>query len=123
MKQILRSDKAPEPVGPYSIGVKTGKLIFLSGQIAPNAQGEHKTAAETRAILETLKNIVESWGLSLEHIVKVTLFLKNMGDFGVVNEVYASYFKHNPPARSCVEVSALPKGALVEIEVIVETAD
>lgn len=120
MKQILSSDNAPVPVGPYSMAVKTGNLIFLSGQIAPDAEGSNLYESQTDKILSNIKGILESFDLSLENIVKTTIFLTDLSEFSNLNAVYGRYFPEKPPARSCVEVSLLPKGALVEIEAIVD---
>jgi len=122
MSEILYSDKAPAPAGPYSLAVKTGNLIFLSGQIAPEATGENKHTAQTKKILENIRNILESFGLSMENVIKTTLYVRDLSQFSNINTVYAEYFQSKPPARSCVEVTALPKGALVEIELVAETS-
>lgn len=120
-KQIISTTKAPGAVGPYSQAVKVGNLIFTSGQIPLDPTtgelvgGDVKKATE-RA-LENVKAILEEAGTSLDKVVKTTVFVKNMGDFAAVNEIYAKYFEKDMPARSCVQV-VLPKDALVEIEVI-----
>ncbi|RJP58874.1 MAG: reactive intermediate/imine deaminase [Candidatus Auribacter fodinae] len=118
MKTILTSDCAPKPAGPYSVAVKTGNLIFVSGQIAPDATGDNPVSTQTERILSNLKILVESYGLTLGHVVKTTIFLTDINQFDTMNSIYSKYFRSNPPARSCVEVSRLPKGALVEVEVI-----
>lgn len=115
---------APKPIGPYSQAMITGDLVFCSGQLGLNPfTGEFagKTAAaQTEQALQNLKAVLNSAGSELSHIVKVTVFLKSMKDFDEVNEVYAKHFVDGKPARSAVEVSELPKGALVEIEAIAE---
>lgn len=118
MKTILNSQCTAKPVGPYSVAVRAGNLVFISGQIAPDATGDNPVAAQTERILSNLKTLVESYGFTLGHVIKATIFLTDMDQFATVNSIYASYFQNNPPARSCVEVSRLPKDALVEIEVI-----
>jgi len=120
MSEILYSDKSPAPVGPYSLAVRTGNLIFLSGQIAPDIRGDNIYCAQAKQILENIKNILESFGLTMRNVVKTTLYIKDLSQFANINEIYSGYFPINPPARSCVEVSALPKDALVEIEIIAE---
>jgi len=122
VKKEIKTDKAPQPIGPYSQGIEFGDFIFLSGQIGIDPDtGSLKEGIEGQAkqALENIKKILESCGLSMQNIVKTTIFLKNMGDFPEVNEIYAGYFNPPFPARSTVAVKDLPKGALVEIEVIV----
>ncbi|MEI6102275.1 MAG: Rid family detoxifying hydrolase [Eubacteriales bacterium] len=106
--------------GPYSPAVATEHLIFVSGQIPLNAQGvlAEGIEAQARQSLENLKAVLKAGGSDLENVVKTTIFLVNLGDFDLVNRVYAEYFAKPYPARSCVEVSKLPKGALVEIEAV-----
>lgn len=121
MKKEVKANNAPRPIGPYSQGIEFGNLIFLSGQIGIDpVTGNLKEGIEeqTRQALENIKNILNSIGLSMENILKTTIFLKNNEDFQKVNEIYADYFKHPFPARSTIFVKDLPKGALVEIEVI-----
>lgn len=120
-KKSLLTNKAPLPIGPYSQGIEYGNLIFVSGQIGIDPEtGNLKEGIEeqTKQALENIKNILESYNLSMENVLKVTIFLKNIEDFQKVNEIYSSYFKEPFPARSTVFVKELPKGALVEIEVI-----
>jgi 2-iminobutanoate/2-iminopropanoate deaminase len=119
-KKIITSDKLPV-LGPYSAAVETGSFIFISGQIPLNpVTGEivMDIKAATRQTLTNIQTILQENGLSLKNIVKTTVFLKNMADFPVVNEIYADFFPQEPPARSTIEVSALPKGAPIEIEAI-----
>ena len=120
-KEVIFTEKAPKAIGPYSQAQKVGDLLFTSGQIPLNpSTGELVTEikAATKQSLENIKAILEAAGTSLENVVKTVVYIKNMNDFGDVNEVYGEYFKENAPARSCVEVAILPKDALVEIEAI-----
>jgi len=123
-KKIISTDKAPQAVGPYSQAVVLEKLnlIFVSGQIALTPGSKELIRGgiveETKQVLENLKNILEEAGSALEKVVKTTVFLRSMDDFGLMNETYNQYFKSNFPARSTVQVAALPKGARVEIEAI-----
>lgn len=123
MKKILSTDQAPQAIGPYSQGVDTGNLLFLSGQIpiCPEKGDIVATDIEgqTKQSLENVKAVLASAGCTMDNVVKTTVFLKDIADFGKMNEVYATYFSEgNYPARSAVQVGALPKGALVEIEVV-----
>ncbi|HOO62578.1 MAG TPA: RidA family protein [Synergistaceae bacterium] len=122
MKKIVVTDKAPAAIGPYSQAVWAGNYLFLSGQI-PLDPGTGNLVGETAAeqaeqVFRNIEGVLESQGLSFANVVKATVFAKNMGDFGAVNEVYATRFSSEPPARSFVEVARLPKDVLVEIEVI-----
>ncbi|MGQ9509230.1 MAG: RidA family protein [Thermodesulfobacteriota bacterium] len=121
-KKLIYTEKAPKPIGPYSQAVQVGDFIFLSGQIPIDpSTGEMikgDIRQETRQILENLKAILESQGLGMENVVKVTIFLKDLENFNLVNDVYGSYFSTSPPARSTVEVSRLPKDSNLEIEAI-----
>ncbi len=120
-KKILATEKAPGAIGPYSQGIRMGNMIFTSGQIPLNPEtGEMVTeiAAATRQSLENVKAILAVEGATMENIVKTTVFLSDMNNFAAMNEVYATYFPQNPPARSAVEVARLPKDAVVEIEVV-----
>ncbi len=120
-KKSLLSPNAPKPIGPYSQGIEFDKFIFLSGQIGIDPEkGELKERIEeqTKQIFENIKNILESKGLSMDNILKTTIFLKNIEDFQKVNEIYSNYFKEPYPARTTVVVKELPKNALIEIEVI-----
>lgn len=117
----VQTDLAPAAVGPYSQGMEVGDFIFTSGQIPADPKtGELKTEIKeaTKQSMENVKAILEEAGTSLDKAIKMTIYITNMDDFGSVNEVYGSYFKDHKPARSCVEVAALPKGAIVEIEAI-----
>lgn len=120
-KEIISTPNAPAAIGPYSQGIKVGDMVFTSGQMPVNpATGELVTEikAATKQSLENVKAILEQAGTSLDKVVKVVVFIKDMNDFAKVNEVYGQYFTENPPARSCVEVARLPKDCLVEIEAI-----
>ena len=120
-KSIVFTEKAPAAIGPYSQGNKIGQLIFTSGQLPLNPEtGElyDEIKRATKQSLENIKAIIEAGGSSLDKVVKVVIFLKDMEDFVQVNEVYSEYFKENSPARSCVQVGKLPKDALIEIEAI-----
>lgn len=120
-KKIISTKNAPAAIGPYSQAVETGNLVFTSGQIPLDPQtGElvnDDIKKATERSMENIKAILEEAGTSLDKVVKTTVFIQDMNDFAVVNEVYGRYFTENQPARSCVEVAKLPKGAKVEIEV------
>lgn len=122
MKTIIVTDKAPKAIGPYSQAVKAGGFVFCSGQIAIDpVTGQMISGGieeQTRRVMDNIKELLIASGSSLEKLVKTTIFLKNMNDFSVVNEVYGSYFVSDPPARETVEVARIPKDALVEIGVI-----
>jgi 2-iminobutanoate/2-iminopropanoate deaminase len=122
MKDVILTPRGPKPIGPYSQAIKSNGFLFVSGQVALDPQtGEFVGAdvrQQTERVLENLKGIVEAGGSSLHHVVKTTVFLKDMNDFAAMNEVYARYFPAAPPARSTVQAVRLPKDALVEIEVI-----
>ena len=123
MKEIIYTPNAPEAIGPYSQAVKLGNLVFTSGQIPINPQTGNIDAADieaqTEQICKNLKSVLEGAGTCLEHVIKTTCFLQSMDDFAAFNSVYAKYFT-GKPARSCVAVASLPKGALAEIEVVAE---
>ena len=122
MKQIVSTTNAPQAIGPYSQAIQYGEQIFCSGQIALNPENMEifgTTAAEqTKQVMENLKAVLSEAGSDLTKVLKCTIYIKNMDDFGSVNEVYGSYFPENPPARATVEVSRLPKDVLVEIDCI-----
>jgi 2-iminobutanoate/2-iminopropanoate deaminase len=119
-KKAVLTKAAPEPIGPYSQAIHVGGFVFCSGQIPLDpATGQVPVTdieGQTRRVLDNLKAVLEAAGASLGNVVKTTIFLKNMSDFPKVNQVYASYFRELPPARSTVEVSRLPRDVLVEIE-------
>ena len=122
MKKVIATSAAPAAIGPYSQGVDGGSVVITSGQlpidVSTGAFAEGGIAAQTRQSLENVKAILAQAGLGMENIIKTTVFLKDMNDFAAMNEVYASFFPGEPPARSAVEVARLPKDALVEIEAI-----
>ena len=126
-KEVIQTDKAPKALGPYSQAIQAGNLLFLSGQIPIDpATGElvkGDIADKTRRVMENIKAVLESQGLSMEDVVKSTVFLKNINDFGRFNETYATYFRSAPPARSTVEVSRMARDADIEIEMIAVVRD
>ena len=120
-KIVIDTKNAPGAIGPYSQGIIVGNLVYTSGQLPIDiATGElvQEVKSATIASLDNIKAILEEAGSSLENIIKTTIFLKDINDFAAVNEVYATFFNENPPARSCVEVGKLPKDAVIEIEAI-----
>ncbi len=121
-KEIITTTEAPAAVGPYSQGVRLGEIIFTAGQLgiipATKDFAGPDIESQTRQALENVKAVLEAAGSSLEHVVKCTVFLQDMGEFSRMNEVYAQFFREDPPARSAVEVAALPLGGRVEIEAI-----
>ena len=120
-KKKINAENAPAAVGPYCHAVEAGDFVFTSGQIGldPNTQElAEGIEAQTKQVLENLKAVLKAAGLTLSDVIKTTVFLDDVSDFGVVNEIYETYFNDSKPARSCVEAGALPKGALIEIEVI-----
>lgn len=122
MKEI-KTDKAPAAIGPYSQAVICGNLLLTSGQIPVDpATGTipEGISAQADRVLLNLKNLLDSAGTSMDNVVKTTLFITNMDDFPIVNEIYSTYFNKPYPARSCVEVSKLPKNVLLEIEAVAE---
>ena len=124
MKQVLNTENAPKALGPYSQGIKAGCLIFLSGQLGLDPNTNDFVAGgvveQTKQALSNLKHVIESADSCLDNVVKTTVFLKDMNDFQAMNTVYGEFFKTEPPARSTVQVAALPKGGLIEIEAIVK---
>jgi len=122
MKNVVTTDRGPKPIGPYSQAIKANGFIYLSGQVALDPKSGEMAGTDirqqTERTLENIKAILEAAGANLHHVVKTTVFLKDMNDFSAMNEVYAHYFTSAPPARSTVQVSHLPKDALVEIEMI-----
>ena len=119
---VVYSDQAPEPIGPYSQAIKTGNMLFVSGQIAidrsTGALVSGSVEAETTQVMRNLEFVLQEARMSFAEVVKCTIFLKNMEDFPRVNEIYGKYFIQNPPARETVEVSRLPKDVNVEISCI-----
>ena len=122
MKKIISTSDAPAAIGPYSQGVRVGSVIYFSGQIPLDPKSGQivsgGTDAQTKRVMENIGALLRAEGLTFENVAKTTIFLADLGDFQTVNEIYGSYFKQAPPARSTVQVAALPKGARVEIEVI-----
>lgn len=122
MKKIISTDKAPAAIGPYSQAVEAAGLIFISGQLpidpATGAMAPAEIKAQTEGVIKNLENILKSQGLTLENILKTTVYMADLSQFAQMNEVYGKFFAKNPPARATVEVKALPKAALVEIEAI-----
>ena len=122
MKEIVTKN-APMAIGPYSQAIKTNNTVFTSGQIPVNPQtGEIPDGAQAQAhqVFENLKNLLEASGTGMDKVVKTTVFIQNMEDFSVINKIYEEYFSKPYPARSCVEVSKLPKGVLIEVEAIAQ---
>ena len=122
MKQVISTKKAPAAIGPYSQAIQVGNLVYTSGQIpidpATGVFAEGGIKEQTRQLLTNVKAILEEVGLSMSNVVKTTVFMADMGDFAEMNAVYAEFFSEPYPARSAVAVKTLPKGALVEIEVV-----
>jgi 2-iminobutanoate/2-iminopropanoate deaminase len=122
-KTVIASPNAPAPVGPYSQAIKVGKTLYLSGQIAIDPKTKQLMADasiedQTRRVLENLKAVLAADGMTLDNVVSTTVFVKDMNDFGKMNEVYAAFFASAPPARATVEVARLPKDAKIEISAI-----
>jgi 2-iminobutanoate/2-iminopropanoate deaminase len=122
MKEVVTTDRGPKPIGPYSQAIKANGFLFLSGQVALDPKTGEMTGSDirqqTERVLENVKGILEAAASNLHHVVKTTVFLKDMNEFPAMNEVYGRYFTAAPPARSTVQVARLPQDALVEIEVI-----
>ncbi len=121
MKKVVVTDKAPGAIGPYSQGINVGDMFFFSGQIPVNPlTGEMPEGIEAQAkqSLDNVKALLESQGMDFSNVIKTTVFLADMNDFATMNGIYATYFVEPYPARSAVQVAKLPKGALIEIEVI-----
>jgi 2-iminobutanoate/2-iminopropanoate deaminase len=122
MKKIISTREAPAAVGPYSQAVRVGSTIYCAGQIPLDPKSSQivskDISEQTRRVLDNINAILKAEGLSFENIVKTTIFLTDLADFQIMNEIYASYFKQAPPARSTVQVAALPKAARIEIEAI-----
>lgn len=121
-KKVVSTEKAPKAIGPYEQAIKVGEFIYASGQIPLDPKTgnvvEGGIAVQTRQVMENLKAVLEAAGSSFDRVVKTTVFLKNIGDFAAMNEVYAEYLGKAKPARSTVAVADLPRGALVEIDLI-----
>ena len=121
-KEIITTDKAPKAIGPYEQAIKIGNFVYTAGQIPIDPKTgnfvEGGITAQTRQVLENLKAVLEAAGSSLEQVVKATVFLKNMTDFAAMNEIYGEYLGKSKPARSTVAVAELPRGALLEIDLV-----
>ncbi len=121
-KEVIVTQKAPKAIGPYTVANRIDNLVFTAGQLGldpgTNELAPGGIQAETRQSLTNIKNVLEAAGSSLHHVVKTTVFLRDMGEFSQMNAVYAEFFPDNPPARSTVQVAALPRGGAVEIEAI-----
>lgn len=122
MKKIIQSDNAPAPIGPYSQAVQVGNMLFASGQIPIDPLTKEYTPSdietEARLVMNNLKSVLEAAGMHFSNVVKTSIFLKDMNDFGKVNAIYGSYFEKDFPARETVQVAVLPKNCKVEISVI-----
>jgi 2-iminobutanoate/2-iminopropanoate deaminase len=122
MRDVISTADAPKAIGPYSQAIRANGFVFVSGQVAIDPATQQvipgDVAAQTERVIKNLSAILKSAGSTLDRVVKSTVFLKNMGDFGAMNEVYGKHFTGAPPARSTVEVARLPKDVLVEIDVI-----
>lgn len=121
-KQVIKTDKAPQAIGPYSAGIRITDFVYTAGQLGIYPPSGELVAggieAETRQALHNLQAILEAAGFGMDHVVKTTVFLRDMADFTRMNAVYAEFFPTDPPARSTVQVASLPKAAAVEIEAI-----
>lgn len=121
-KKIVRTDNAPAPIGPYNQAIQYGDLLFISGQIALDPQTgklvQGDIQSETRQVMNNLEAILNKAGMDFSNVIKSTIFLMDMGQFGQINEIYGSYFGDGAPARETVQVSGLPKGVKVEISMI-----
>jgi len=122
MRDVISTGRAPKAIGPYSQAIRTAGFVFTSGQVAIDPDTQQviagDVAAQTDRVLQNMAGILEAAGSGLDKVVRCTVFLKNMGDFAAMNEVYGRYFKEEPPSRSTVEVARLPKDVLVEIDAI-----
>lgn len=122
VREVIRTDHAPAPVGPYSQAIRVDNSVFTAGQIgldpATGKLVDGGIQAQTRQVLENLSAVLEAAGTSLSHVVKTTVFLSDLDDFGEMNQVYAGFFADHPPARSAVQVARLPLEALIEIEAV-----
>ena len=122
MSNVIFAPDAPAAVGPYSHAIDCGEFVFLSGQVplmpSTGVLAEGGIEGQARQMFANIKAVLNACGLDFSNVVKTTVFMTDLADFGTLNDIYAEYFPENPPARSCVQVAALPKGALVETEVI-----
>ena len=123
MKSVVHSDDAPKAIGPYSQAVKAGNLMFCSGQIPLDPKtgemvGVGDVRAQAKRVMQNLEAVLKAGGASFGSVVKTTIYLQDLADFGAVNEIYGGYFQEAPPARATVQVAGLPRGALVEIDAV-----
>jgi len=122
MKKVIISEKAPKPIGPYSQAIKVGNLVFVAGQGPVDSKTGKIVSGgireQTKQTFENIEAILNAAGLTLEHVVKVSVFLKNIGDFSRMNEVYATLFKREPPARTTVQANLPLEGMLIEVDVV-----
>ncbi len=119
--KVVQTKNAPQPIGPYSQGIEVDGFFFLSGQIGlmpESGEMADGLAEQTRQVMRNISEMLQSVGCTFSNVVKATIFLKRMGDFAEFNKIYSEYFKENPPARTTVEVSALPRNAMIEIDII-----
>jgi len=120
MRDVIRADRAPAPIGPYSQAIRAGGFVFVSGQISidPKTGGvvADDVASQARRVLQNIGAILEAAGCGMERVVKTTIYLRDINDFAKVNEVYATFFPKDPPARATLQAGALPKGLAVEID-------
>ena len=127
MKKIISTTEAPAAIGPYSQGVRIGSMVYFSGQIPLDPKTgklvEGGIEVQTKRVMENITALLQSEGLDFANVVKTTIFLADINDFQAVNAVYGSYFKQAPPARTTVQAGGLPKGALIEIEIIAAAGD
>lgn len=126
-KTIIKTEKAPAAIGPYEQGIRAGSLVFSSGQIPINPETNELVTGsieeETRQVLKNLSEVLQAGGSSLDNAIKITVYLKDISEFARMNEIYQSFFAKNKPARSCVEVSGLPKGVSVEMDAVAIVGD
>ena len=122
MKQVIQTNNAPQAIGPYTQAIMANDTLYVSGQIpvipATGVIVSDQVEEQARQVMENVKAVVEAAGLTLDHVVKTNVFIKNMDDFAKINAVYSEYFKENCPARACVEVARLPKDVLLEMDAI-----
>jgi 2-iminobutanoate/2-iminopropanoate deaminase len=123
-KEVISTPNAPAAIGPYSQAVRTGNLIFVSGQIPLDAATDQLVrgdiGTQTQQVLENVAAVLEAAGSSLAEVVKTTVYLRDLGEFGGMNEIYGRFFPRNPPARATVQVARLPRDAAIEIDVVAE---
>lgn len=122
MKKVIKTDLAPKAIGPYSQAIQLGDFLFASGQVGIDPEKgrmvEGGIEAQAIQVMKNIENLLKAVEMDFSNVIKTTIFLTDMGNFSLVNDIYGKYFANEPPARSCVEVKGLPLGALIEIEVI-----